>query len=61
MELNYSEINPKELEGLTPREKVKKTLEHWGMFYVKDKDEDSGGKAKFDDSIIDSILELQNS
>jgi hypothetical protein len=56
---NYPEIDPKEIEGLTPREKVKKQLEHVGMFYVKHKDEDSGGKPKFDDIMIECILELQ--
>jgi hypothetical protein len=60
IEPHYSEIDPKEIEGLNPRERVKKTLEHWGLFYVKHKDEDSGGKVKFDDNIINNILELEN-
>jgi hypothetical protein len=56
---DYPEIDPKELEGLTPREQIKKRLEHVGMFYVKHIDEDSGGKVKFDDIMIDLILELE--
>jgi hypothetical protein len=48
--INIIPIDPKELEGLTPREKVIKQHEHFCKM--------TGTNLKIDDNIIDLILQL---
>lgn len=55
---SYPKIDPKELEGLNPREQVIKHLEHIGMVYINSGNEDSEAKPKFNDEMIDLICEL---